>query len=139
MIQNCNLSTQNLRKLIDQLPPGRARKKYEATLGGLLCKGPSAGIVAGIPLNDQPSTDAAPPRFKLVVTNQREVLPPIHLAPWLIVRDASRFIEATLADLAVYVAAKNRGGSRHWVERLVEEKVENLAACGIEAGIMEVH
>lgn len=139
MIQNCNLSTQNLRKLIDQLPPGRARKKYEVALGGLLCKEPLAGFVNGIPLNDQPSTDAAPPRLKLVVTSQREVPLPIHLAPWLIVRDASRFIEATLADLAVYVAAKNKGEAKHWAESLLEEKIANLAACGIEVEIKEVH
>jgi len=137
MIQFTDINYIKLRNIIGKLPPGRARKKYEATLGGLLGKGPSAGIVAGIPLNDQPSTDAAPLRLKLVVTSQREVLPPIRLAPWLIVRDASRFIEATLADLAVYVAAENMG-SKHWVKNLLDEKQDHLERCGVKVEIEEV-
>ena len=46
MIQTTDLSTEKLRKLIDKLPPGRARKKYEVALGGLLCKeGEAQGIL----------------------------------------------------------------------------------------------
>ncbi len=75
----------------------------------------------------------------LAVTERKEVPYPVHLTPWLIVCDASRFIEATLADLAVYVAAKNKGEARHWMENLLEEKLEHLRLCGIEVEIMEVH
>jgi len=39
MIQATELSIEKLVKLIDKLPPGRARNRYEATLGGLLGKG----------------------------------------------------------------------------------------------------
>ena len=78
-----------------------------------------------------------PDLFTLVVTRVREVPPPIRLGLGVTVVDHGRFVETTLGDLEVYVSAKNRG-SRHWAERLVEEKIANLAACGIEAGIMEV-
>jgi len=39
MVQSTDTNHIKLRKIIGKLPPGRARKKYEATLGGLLGKG----------------------------------------------------------------------------------------------------
>jgi len=42
MIQNIDINHIKLREIIGKLPPGRARKKYEATLGGLLGKGGEA-------------------------------------------------------------------------------------------------
>ncbi len=80
---------------------------------------------------------AAPQHLRLSVRSVREVPPPIQLAPGVTVVDPGRFVETTLGDLELCVSARNRG-SRHWAERLVEEKIANLAACGIEAGIMEV-
>ncbi len=137
MIQTSDLNTEKLRRLIDKLPPGRARRKYEVALGGLLCKEPLAGFVNGVPLSDQPSTDAALPRLKLVVTRQREVTNPIHLTPWLTVSDPGRFVEATLSDLAVYVEAENKG-SRHWAKDLLEEKLRQLEKCGLKVEIEEI-
>jgi len=42
MVQSTDINHIKLRKIIGRLPPGRARKKYEATLGGLLGKGGEA-------------------------------------------------------------------------------------------------
>jgi len=39
MVQSTDINPIKLRKIIGKLPPGRARNKYEATLGGLLGKG----------------------------------------------------------------------------------------------------
>ena len=86
------------------------------------------------------STDkkkSSSPLITLTYGQFREILPPIRLAPWLLVVDPNRFIEATLADLAVYVAAENKG-SRHWIKDLLEEKLRQLEKCGLKVEIEEV-
>jgi hypothetical protein len=90
--------------------------------------------------------DDLPPRtgeinhsyFKIIVSRTRNVGPTVHLAPFLTVTDTEKYIGVTLAELEAYVAAKNRH-SRHWVEQLIDEKLDHLRQCGVEAEIKEVH
>lgn len=140
MIAQAQIDPTILSQLIDRLPPGRARKRYEdmltqistaVPLGGVLCKGHST---------DEPGRVAVEldiPRLTIIVKESRKVVPPIRIQPWITVLDPDRFIDATLGDLAAYVAAKNHG-KRHWVENLLEEKLEQLELCGITAEIVIV-
>ena len=137
MIQFTDINYIKLRIIISKLPPGRARKKYEATLGGLLGKGCVEYSITGNMVENRPDSGAFSPRLTLSVTSRREIPPPIRLTPWVIVVDPNRFIETTLGDLAVYVAAKNHG-KRPYVENLLEEKLEQLELCGITAKIVIV-
>jgi len=92
------------------------------------------------------TVDNHPPRmgetshsyFKIIVSRTRNVGPPVHLTPFLTVTDTEKFIGAALAELEAYVAAKNRH-SRHWVEQLIDEKLDHLRQCGIEAEIRQIH
>ena len=51
--------------------------------------------------------------------------------------DVGKFVEATLADLAACVAARN-AGSEHWAEDLLDEKTRALTSCGVEVQVREV-
>ncbi len=140
MIAQDQIDPTILSKLIDRLPPGRARKRYEdlltqfstaVPLGGVLCKGSSTDESGGV------TTESQTPRLTLNLKSTRKVVPPIMIQPWITVLDPDRFIDATLGDLAAYVAAKNHG-KRHWIENLLEEKLEQLELCGITAEIVIV-
>jgi hypothetical protein len=75
-------------------------------------------------------------RFTLIV-NKVEVVPsPIALTSWITVVDPPRFVEATVEDLAAYVDDKNRGSS-HWADDLLDEKLQYLRLCGVNAEIRE--
>ncbi len=63
---------------------------------------------------------------------------PITVKPGLRIMDVAKFAEATIRDLLTYVAAKNRG-SYHWVDRVLDEKLEQLELCGVKAEIRELH
>jgi hypothetical protein len=77
------------------------------------------------------------PGLTLIVRRLRKIVPPIKIEPWITVVDPDRFIDATLGELATYIAAKNHG-SRHWIEDLLKEKLERLALCGIAVEILTV-
>lgn len=62
---------------------------------------------------------------------------PITVKPGLRIMDVARFTEATIQDLVTYVSAKNRGSS-HWVKKVLDEKLELLERCGVEAEIRSV-
>jgi len=68
-----------------------------------------------------------------------ETLPqgPITIEPALRIMDIAKFTQATIQDLVTYVLAKNRGSS-HWVERVLDEKLEYLELCGVKAEIRMV-
>jgi hypothetical protein len=141
MIEQTAIDPTLLCKLIGSLPPGRARKKYEdlltqttigASLGTVLCKGASKDRMG------EADRVSSFPRFTLMV-NKVEVVPsPIALTSWITVVDPGRFIQTTLEDLAAYVGAKNRGSS-HWAEALLDEKLQCLRLCGVNAEIRETH
>ena len=78
------------------------------------------------------------PRFTLIVTKS-EPIPdaPISLNGWATVVNVKGFVDRTLADLEAYVAARN-AGRWHWMESLLDETVEHLRLCGVEAEIREV-
>ena len=57
---------------------------------------------------------------------------------WLTILDPAKFVSATLADLASYVAGKNQGRRCSWIEDLLDEKIEQLRLCGVEAEIRTV-
>jgi len=135
MIQFTDINYIKLRNIIGKLPPGRARKKYEATLGGLLGKGGVEYSITGNIVENRP--DSGPPRLILTVTSRREIPPPIRLTPWVIVDDPNKFIETTLGDLESYVEAESCG-SRHWVKNLLKEKLDYLECCGVRAEIREL-
>jgi len=135
MLQFTDINYIKLRNIIGKLPPGRARKKYEATLGGLLGKGGVEYSITGNIVENRPAS--GPPRLTLTVTSRREIPPPIRLTPWVIVDDPNKFIETTLGDLASYVEAES-SGSRHWVRNLLKEKLEHLERCGVKAEIRTI-
>ncbi len=80
-----------------------------------------------------------PSRLRVVVTERKRVEPPIRLSVAETVVDPQRFLDTTLADLEAYVAAKNKSEAKHWMENLLEEKLEHLRLCGIEVEIRKVH
>jgi hypothetical protein len=55
--------------------------------------------------------------------------------PYVTILDPAKFVSATLADLASYVSAKNQGRQHSWIEDIVDEKIEQLRLCGVEAEI----
>jgi hypothetical protein len=59
-------------------------------------------------------------------------------APYVTILDPAKFVSATLADLASYVSAKNQGRQHSWIEDIVDEKIEQLRLCGVEAEIRTV-
>src|SRR5947209_2162782 len=63
--------------------------------------------------NQSPSKESAE-YLTLTVIEQKKVRPPIYLSRGVSVIQLDRFIEATIRDLASYVAAENKGLS-HWV------------------------
>jgi hypothetical protein len=78
-------------------------------------------------------------QLSLVVTRTGPVpAGPIKANPWTIILSPERFVDATLDDLASYVAARNAGSSGHWVEDLLDEKIEQLRLCGVNVEIREV-
>ncbi len=63
---------------------------------------------------------------------------PITIGPGLRIMDIAKFTQATIQDLVTYVMAKNKGSS-HWVERVLDEKLELLKLCGVKAEIRRLH
>lgn len=51
--------------------------------------------------------------------------------------DIAKFTQATIQDLVTYVTAKKRGSS-HWVDRVLDEKLEQLERCGVKAEIRAI-
>ena len=68
---------------------------------------------------------------------ERYPVAPVSLRPELTVADVQRFVDSTIRDLLVYVTAKNRG-SGHWVERVLDEKLEQLECCGVKVEIRTI-
>ncbi len=62
---------------------------------------------------------------------------PITIGSGLRIVDVAKFTESTIRDLETYVAAKNRG-SNHWVDRVLDEKIEQLERCGVKAEIRAI-
>ncbi len=80
-----------------------------------------------------------PPGWLILVVRRPEKPPtgPITVKPGLRIMDVARFTEATIQDLVTYVSAKNRGSS-HWVDRVLDEKLEYLELCGVKAEIIKL-
>ncbi len=70
----------------------------------------------------------------VLIVKRPEKLPtgPITIGPGQQIMDVSKFIESTIQDLVTYVAARNRD-SYHWVNRVLDEKLELLERCGVMA------
>ena len=77
-----------------------------------------------------------PPGWLYLVIKRPETLPQgtITVGPGVRIEDISMFIERTIQDLVTYVAAQNLG-SYHWVEGVLDEKLEQLELCGVKAEI----
>ena len=77
--------------------------------------------------------------WKVLVVRQPEKPPtgPIAVKSGLRITDVARFTEATIRDLVTYVAAQNMG-SYHWVDRMLDEKLEHLKRCGVMAEIRAI-
>ncbi len=75
----------------------------------------------------------------VLVVRRPERLPtgPITIGASLQIVDVAMFIEATIQDLVTYVSARNRGSS-HWVEGVLDEKLEQLELCGVKVEIRSV-
>jgi len=80
-----------------------------------------------------------PPGWQYLVIKRPKTLPqgPITVDPGVRIEDISKFIERTIQDLVTYVADKNRG-SYHWVDRVLDEKLEQLELCGVTAEIRAI-
>ncbi len=80
-----------------------------------------------------------PPGWLILVVRRPEKPPtgPITVKPGLRIMDVARFTEDTIQDLLTHVMAKNRG-SYLWVNRLLDEKLEQLELCGVQAEIRAV-
>ncbi len=52
--------------------------------------------------------------------------------------DVAKFAEVTIKDLVSYIAAQNRGVAHHWVERILDEKLEYLKICGVKVEIRKL-
>jgi len=133
---------EELHNLIRKLPPGRARRKYEETLRGLLGRAELKDDKEDIPGVADPKKDAPFERFSLVVsrvgvTDFARGL--VHLNSWTTITDVPKYVDSTLTDLAAYVAARNKGRIRHWAEDLLDEKLAGLRLCGVLAEIREIH
>lgn len=63
---------------------------------------------------------------------------PVSVNRWITILDPAKFVAATLADLASYVSAKNQGHHYSWIEGILDEKIEQLRFCGVEAEIRTV-
>jgi hypothetical protein len=143
MIDVNDLKLEELHRLIAKLPPGRARRKYEETLRGLLGRvEPNDDKQDTAPISDPKNDDVSIERFSLVVTRVAATDFPrglVQLNSWTTIIDVPKYVDCTLADLAAYVAARNKGRIRHWAEDLLDEKVAGLRLCGVEAEIREIH
>ncbi len=53
-------------------------------------------------------------------------------------RSWTKFAERTIGDLLSYISAQNRGASHHWVEQILDEKLERLKLCGVKAEIRKL-
>jgi len=73
---------------------------------------------------------ATPGHLELVVVQRSPIPPPIRIAPAEVVTNPELFIARSLEDLAVWVEAQNRGAG-HWMENLLDEKIERLRLCGV--------
>jgi len=60
---------------------------------------------------------------------------PLTVGPGLRIADVAKCAERTIGDLVSYLSAKNRGAAHHWVERILDEKLEYLKICGVKAEI----
>ena len=80
-----------------------------------------------------------PPGWLYLVIKRPEKLPqgPITVKPGLRIMDVSKFTEGTIQDLITYVSARN-GGSSYWVDKVLDEKLEQLGLCGVKAEIREL-
>ncbi len=78
-------------------------------------------------------------KWLYLVIKRPETLPqgPITVKPGLRIMDVARFTEATIQDLITYVSARN-GGSSHWVDTVLDEKLDYLELCGITAEIRAI-
>jgi hypothetical protein len=86
-------------------------------------------------LDERPIIRKTEPRVTLVVT--RLVPAPtcsVNLNNWTTIIDPGKFVENTLSSLASYVAARNTG-RKHWISNLLDEEIEALRVCGVEAEI----
>ena len=75
----------------------------------------------------------------VLVVKRLEKLPtgPITIGPSLRIVNVAKFTESTIRDLETYVSAKNRG-SNHWIDRVLNEKIEQLERCGVKAEIRAI-
>ncbi|HYT58087.1 MAG TPA: hypothetical protein VEQ38_25565 [Verrucomicrobiae bacterium] len=55
--------------------------------------------------------------------------------PCVTIVDPAKFVPATLAELTSFISAKNSGRHGLWIENIVDEKIEQLRLCGVEAEI----
>ncbi len=63
---------------------------------------------------------------------------PIVVNPGITITEVAKFIEATIQDLVSYVSARNRGSGQHWVDSVLDEKLEQLECCGVKAEIRTI-
>ena len=78
--------------------------------------------------------------WRYLVVKRTENYPqgPLTVGPGLRIEDVAKFAERTIGDLLSYISAQNRGAAHHWVERILNEKLEYLKICGIKAEIRKL-
>jgi hypothetical protein len=106
----------------------------------ITAKRPGIAVISG-DSGDEIATDQRPgqePRFELVAI-RRGPTPSgsVDLNHWTMIVNPEKFIEDTLSSLASYVMARNLDGG-HWMSDLLDEKIDALKVCGVEAEIREV-
>ena len=73
-------------------------------------------------------------RYLVVKRPEKHPEGPVTIGPGRTVVDVSKFAEATIVDLVVYMAAKN-ARKKNWMKPLIDEKLAYLRLCGVEAEI----
>lgn len=78
--------------------------------------------------------------WRYLVVKRPENYPqgPLTVGPGLRIADVAKFAERTIEDLLSYITAQNRGAAHHWVEHILDEKLEYLKICGVKAEIIKV-
>ena len=63
---------------------------------------------------------------------------PLTVGPGLRIADVAKSAERTIEDLLSYITAQNKGAAHHWVEQILDEKLERLKLCGVKAEIRKL-
>ena len=120
-------------------------KKHKAEISELLREGasqvPTSDHSAAAALNKEDIasvffTEEERRRWLILEVRRPDKYPyaSVRLGPASVISDVPKFIDTTLHDLVQYVLAKN-ARRRHWAKNLIDEKLNRLSRCGVDAEI----